>query len=182
MNGATVQEEEFLETMDSSALFPENTISSAVLLEHAGSSVLPGSTLDSSSPSRSESPVAELSSSSLSGWRDSATSVAEETPEQPESRSDHTQSRIFPLLSKSELQEVSWSWCSTQMPEWERATFTGSLWSKLRVLHQRGIISDCGHVQFRGGRFRMHILCCRELVPLTTPLMSVTFWAVSCLT
>lgn len=127
MNGATVQEEEFLETTDSSAVLPEHTISSAVLpehtissavlLEHAGSSVLPGSTLDTSSLSRSESPVAELNTSSLSGRRDSATSVAEETPELPEYRLDHTQSRISPLLSKSELQEVSWSWCSTQMPE-----------------------------------------------------------------
>ncbi|XP_031674646.1 uncharacterized protein LOC116366969 isoform X1 [Oncorhynchus kisutch] len=74
MGGAPVQGEELMEKADSSA----------VLLEHTDSSDLPVSILSLPSPCRSESPISERSSSSLSDGCDSTGSVGEKTPEQPE--------------------------------------------------------------------------------------------------
>eukprot|EP00063_Salmo_salar_P043840 XP_014018675.1 PREDICTED: uncharacterized protein LOC106581256 [Salmo salar] len=74
MGGAPVQGEELMEKADSSA----------VLLEHTDSSDLPVSILSLPSPCRSESPISERSSSSVSGVCDSTDSVEEKTPEQPE--------------------------------------------------------------------------------------------------
>ncbi|XP_041756816.2 uncharacterized protein LOC121584776 [Coregonus clupeaformis] len=95
MGGDAVQREELLEKADSSA----------VLLGHTDSSVLPGSTLNSSS-ARSESTVAECSSSAVPSGRDSSGSVEEKTFE---TRADCTHGQNSPLLSKSEaiLQEVN---------------------------------------------------------------------------
>ncbi|XP_023857020.1 serine-rich adhesin for platelets-like [Salvelinus sp. IW2-2015] len=76
------------------------------LLEHTDSSVLPGSILNSSSASRSESPIAECSSSAVPSRHDSSGS-GEEKPF--ETRADCTHGQNSPLLSKSEaiLQEVN---------------------------------------------------------------------------
>ncbi|XP_014027295.1 uncharacterized protein isoform X2 [Salmo salar] len=88
--GAAFQREELLEKADSRA----------VLLEHTDSSVLPGSILNSSSASRSESLIAECSSSAVPG-------SVEEKPF--ETRADCTHGQNSLLLSKSEaiLQEVN---------------------------------------------------------------------------
>ncbi|XP_045069899.1 uncharacterized protein LOC121556694 isoform X4 [Coregonus clupeaformis] len=74
MGGTPVQGKELMEKVDSSD----------VLLEHTDSSDLPVSILSLPSPCRSESPISECNSSSLSDGRDSTGSVEEKTPEQPE--------------------------------------------------------------------------------------------------